>query len=363
MLTGRLPFVYKNSNKQDFKSLFHRILNDEPLIPNELSENSKQILLQLLEKQSAKRLGSSTGDYEDVKKHSFFNQIDWSKLLNKEIEPPFRPLIVSETDTSYFEEEFTTQSIQLTPPVSESKKSFDFSMLNSIFDSYSYYGSKSSLDSNWSSQASSTNYNCQAILTNFETRSMMNQSLNFVNQTNSKNNETTQIFSLRRHSQYNHIKSLENLDSHHSNQSMLTKFNINCSVFDKNFEKSSMLLASNAFPNFIQMNDNFTVKEKIENEDLNEDSNNLFSQISSDNLSIKSSISFISSSSSSSSSSFINSLNCKSHHKSNTMLIESSSNYFRTNLPMSSFREISSSNELIACKFLDHEDIIMKDLS
>lgn len=40
------------------------------------------------------------------------------KIYRKEINPPFTPQLTSETDTSYFDQEFTSQQIYLTPPKS-----------------------------------------------------------------------------------------------------------------------------------------------------------------------------------------------------------------------------------------------------
>ena len=51
-----------------------------------------------------------------MKTHPFFNSINWSDLEKKRITPPFKPQVVSETDTRYFDSEFTGESVELTPP-------------------------------------------------------------------------------------------------------------------------------------------------------------------------------------------------------------------------------------------------------
>jgi hypothetical protein len=48
----------------------------------------------------------------------FFRSVDWDKIYNKEIEPPFIPQLSSDYDTSYFDTEFTRETVQLTPPPS-----------------------------------------------------------------------------------------------------------------------------------------------------------------------------------------------------------------------------------------------------
>ena len=54
--------------------------------------------------------------FSAVKSHPFFNSINWSDLEKKRITPPFKPQVVSETDTRYFDTEFTGESVELTPP-------------------------------------------------------------------------------------------------------------------------------------------------------------------------------------------------------------------------------------------------------
>ena len=62
-----------------------------------------------------------------------------------QVTPPFKPLVTSDTDTRYFDSEFTGESVKLTPP--------DFSDLNSSpgeeefphFQQFSYHGSSGTL--------------------------------------------------------------------------------------------------------------------------------------------------------------------------------------------------------------------------
>ena len=45
----------------------------------------------------------------EVKTHPFFASVDWKALASKQIEPPFKPKVESEIDTSNFDPEFTQQ--------------------------------------------------------------------------------------------------------------------------------------------------------------------------------------------------------------------------------------------------------------
>jgi len=73
------------------------------------SEDARSLLRGLLERNPKKRLGGGSGDVEEIKKHPFFKSIDWTKLENKEIEPPFRPYLINELDVRFFDPESTAE--------------------------------------------------------------------------------------------------------------------------------------------------------------------------------------------------------------------------------------------------------------
>ncbi|XP_044045619.1 ribosomal protein S6 kinase beta-2-like isoform X2 [Siniperca chuatsi] len=64
----------------------------------------------LLKKNPAQRLGSSKADCADIQKHLFFKHIDWEDLLNKRVEPPYKPQLQSDEDVSQFDTRFTRQT-------------------------------------------------------------------------------------------------------------------------------------------------------------------------------------------------------------------------------------------------------------
>lgn len=53
------------------------------------------------------RLGNNGPEH--IKNHPFFASIDWRKLLQKKLQPPFKPTVESAYDTTNFDEEFTSE--------------------------------------------------------------------------------------------------------------------------------------------------------------------------------------------------------------------------------------------------------------
>jgi len=111
MMVGRLPFYNRDHDK-----LFELILMDEVRFPKSISQEAKDLLGGLLIKDPFTRLGGGPEDAEAVKNHTFFASINWSDLEKRRITPPFKPQVVSDTDTRYFDSEFTGESVELTPP-------------------------------------------------------------------------------------------------------------------------------------------------------------------------------------------------------------------------------------------------------
>ena len=64
----------------------------------------------------SERLGChpQTG-FIDIQSHIFFKAIDWDLLYAKQIVPPYKPPVQSETDLEHFDPQFTNEPVQLTP--------------------------------------------------------------------------------------------------------------------------------------------------------------------------------------------------------------------------------------------------------
>uniref|UniRef100_A0A8C1NLH9 non-specific serine/threonine protein kinase n=1 Tax=Cyprinus carpio TaxID=7962 RepID=A0A8C1NLH9_CYPCA len=101
---------------EDHEKLFELILMEEIKFPRTLSADAKSLLSGLLIKDPNKRLGGGPDDAKEIMRHSFFTAVDWQDVYDKKLVPPFMPQVSSETDTRYFDEEFTAQTITITPP-------------------------------------------------------------------------------------------------------------------------------------------------------------------------------------------------------------------------------------------------------
>lgn len=111
MICGRLPFY-----NRDHDVLFTLILMEEVKFPRNISAEARSLLTGLLAKIPKERLGGGPDDVKEIMAHPFFASINWRDLENKKITPPFKPQVTSETDTRYFDSEFTGESVELTPP-------------------------------------------------------------------------------------------------------------------------------------------------------------------------------------------------------------------------------------------------------
>ncbi|EJT45182.1 proliferation-associated serine/threonine protein kinase [Trichosporon asahii var. asahii CBS 8904] len=103
MLTGLPPFYDENTNE-----MYRKILSDPLRFPDEVGPEARSLLTKLLDRDPSRRLGVNGA--QEIKDHPFFaRHIDFKKLLQKKIPPPFKPSVASAIDTSNFDEEFTSE--------------------------------------------------------------------------------------------------------------------------------------------------------------------------------------------------------------------------------------------------------------
>ncbi|KAI9852346.1 MAG: Serine/threonine kinase [Thelocarpon superellum] len=110
MLLQQSPF-----RGEDEDEIYDAILADEPLYPIHMPRDSVSILQKLLTREPELRLGSGPTDAQEIMSHAFFRNINWEDVYHKRIPAPFQPQIKSATDTSNFDQEFTSVTPVLTP--------------------------------------------------------------------------------------------------------------------------------------------------------------------------------------------------------------------------------------------------------
>ncbi|CAO3648738.1 unnamed protein product [Cunninghamella echinulata] len=103
MLTGLPPFYDENTNE-----MYRKILQDELRFPDNVSSEAQDLLTGLLTRDPSERLGHNGP--EVIKNHPFFASIDWRKLMQKKVQPPFKPLVENAYDTTNFDDEFTSEA-------------------------------------------------------------------------------------------------------------------------------------------------------------------------------------------------------------------------------------------------------------
>lgn len=91
MMDGRTPFY--NSNR---KYMFHCIVHVRPTFPAHFSKAAKSLIFGLLEPNPARRPGPAR-----IKSHAFFADIDFERLYQKKITPPFNPRVKNAMDTKF----------------------------------------------------------------------------------------------------------------------------------------------------------------------------------------------------------------------------------------------------------------------
>lgn len=108
MLVGMPPFFDENPQKT-----YRYIVNQEPSFPSNVSPLVKDLIQKLLIKDPSKRLGNGEDDVEAIKQHPFFQDIKWDDVLQKKIEPQWKPELTSDIDTSNFDPTFTNEKVSI----------------------------------------------------------------------------------------------------------------------------------------------------------------------------------------------------------------------------------------------------------
>ncbi|OOQ82403.1 Serine/threonine-protein kinase SCH9 [Penicillium brasilianum] len=102
MCCGWSPFY-----AEDTQQMYKNIAFGKVRFPRDaLSTEGRNFVKGLLNRNPKHRLGAN-GDAKELMAHPFFSDVDWEALGRKQVIPPFKPKLQSDTDTSNFDPEFT----------------------------------------------------------------------------------------------------------------------------------------------------------------------------------------------------------------------------------------------------------------
>lgn len=97
MIVGIDPFT-----DDEPMNIYQNILRGKIKFPKNFDSNAKSLVKHLLVADLGKRYGNLKNGANDIKKHRWFNDFDWKKLLRKELPSPFTPKVKSDGDTQNF---------------------------------------------------------------------------------------------------------------------------------------------------------------------------------------------------------------------------------------------------------------------
>lgn len=84
------PFTADNRKKT-----IETILKGKINLPAYLTPDARDLIRRLMKRQVSQRLGSGIADAEAIKSHQFFKLVNWDDVINRRLEPPIKPVLVS----------------------------------------------------------------------------------------------------------------------------------------------------------------------------------------------------------------------------------------------------------------------------
>ena len=119
LLYGITPFFNKDKNRMyeliEIGELkFPKTIKIEDTIkPMKVSDEAKNIIVKLLEKNPGSRLGKR--GLNEIKSHPFFGNLNFEMVNNKKLKSPFKPTITDDDLACNFDEEYTSMAIEESP--------------------------------------------------------------------------------------------------------------------------------------------------------------------------------------------------------------------------------------------------------
>jgi len=86
MMYGRPPFM-----SNDTYALFQMTLKEKIKFPKDFDADAKSLIKHLCKHDLSERYGNLINGVKDIKKHRFFDKLDWFELNGKKLDAPYLP--------------------------------------------------------------------------------------------------------------------------------------------------------------------------------------------------------------------------------------------------------------------------------
>ncbi len=131
MFAGKFAFKIKRNSDINL-DLYKQKLQ----FPRRMDEDAKDLINQLLVVEPKKRLGFGKNGVDKIKKHPFFEGINWDDIWNKNVTPPFVPELDDELDLRYFDKQFTDEPLEsFTKNMRARETSYEYKNFTFVTDS------------------------------------------------------------------------------------------------------------------------------------------------------------------------------------------------------------------------------------
>lgn len=101
MAAGFSPFSVGNPDQMQ---MMEKICVGKYRSPSHFEKDLKDLIGNLLQTDLSKRFGNLKNGVDDIKKHAWFNSINWTALYEQSVKPPFVPKVSGPGDYSQFDD-------------------------------------------------------------------------------------------------------------------------------------------------------------------------------------------------------------------------------------------------------------------
>ncbi|CAH1788131.1 unnamed protein product [Owenia fusiformis] len=134
MMYGLPPFY-----SRDTAEMYDNILYKPLRLRTNISVPARALLEGLLQKEKGMRMGAKD-DFNEIKNHAFFLNIDWKDLDERKLRTPYNPNVAGQMDLKHFDPEFVREPVPASVGKSTNNNQISASVLEAdgVFEGFSY---------------------------------------------------------------------------------------------------------------------------------------------------------------------------------------------------------------------------------